>query len=96
MSLLSNDSLTLSVPSSVLAGKVGRRTPMLTESKERTYETTQPNATSPSKAFHARSPPRSCDFAANNLAKNIRVGLHCVESAGVVIVRKFGCPIGVV
>ena len=80
----------------MLIGKVGRRTLRLTELKKGTNKVTQPNATSPSKAFQARSRPSSCDCTASNLAKDIRVGLDCVESAGVVIVGELGGPIRVV
>lgn len=75
---------------------VGRRTPRLIESKERTYEITQPNATSPFKTFHAWTSPRDRDFAESRLAKDVRVRLCCVESAGVVVVGKFGRAIRVV
>ena len=75
---------------------IGRRSPRVIESKKRTNETTQPNATSPSKAFHAQSPPRSCGYAVSILAKNVRVRLDCIERARVVIPWELGRPVRVV
>ena len=84
-------------PSPVLVGKLGRGTQRLIQSKERTYETTQPNATGSPNAFYEI--PFDLVTSLRNLAKDIRVCLLCVECARVVTagaVLELGRPIRVV